>query len=72
MINEPLGFLSDCERFINMQIIYLVVGVIAYEGDVTLFAYKSKQDAETKLSQLERIAESVLYSRYEIQTIGLM
>ena len=56
----------------HKTIIYLLVGVIAYEGDDVLFAFNSRQDAESKLDSLEVDEGKTGYSRYEIQEIELI
>ena len=52
--------------------IYLVVGVVAYEGDIVLFAFKDRKAAERKLVNLESMEDKFIYSHYEIQPIELI
>ena len=54
----------------DKQIIYLVVGVIAYEGETVLHAFINRQDAERKLNALDA-GENFIYNHYEIQPIEL-
>ena len=52
-------------------IIYLVLGIMPYEGETVLHAYANRQDAERKLDALEIDEAKTGYSRYEIQPIEL-
>ena len=54
-----------------MQIIYLIVGVVAYEGEIVLFAFKDIDSAQKKLNELESSNDKDIYCRYEINQIEL-
>ena len=56
----------------HKTMIYLLVGIIAYEGDEVLFAFKNKKYAESKLDSLKVDEEKFGYSSYEIQEIELI
>ena len=55
----------------DKQKIYLVVGVVAYEGDIVLFAFKDRKAAERKLNALDA-GENFIYNHYEINPIELI
>ena len=56
----------------DKQIIYLLVGVVACEGDVVLFAFQNYEDAVKKLNELDAKEDKFIYCDYEVHSFELM